>query len=60
VCPNFEVLFFAPQKSGKHYFLQKTSSIAKRVINFVEGEMYLLAKTCFPETPFLKIGHILN
>jgi hypothetical protein len=36
------------------------SGLVKRVVNFMESEMYLLAKTYFPETPFLKMGHILN
>jgi hypothetical protein len=41
---KFEVLFFILRKSRKHHFPRKRSRLTKRVVNFTDSEMYLLAK----------------
>jgi hypothetical protein len=40
---KFEALFFTLQKSQKHNFLPRIDGLAKRVVNFMDSEMYLLA-----------------
>jgi hypothetical protein len=43
---KFEVLFITFLKFQKHHFPQKTSGLAKGVVNCMDGEIYLL-ENCF-------------
>jgi hypothetical protein len=40
----FDVLFFTLRLPRKHNFPGRTSDLAKRVLNFSDSEIYLLAK----------------
>jgi hypothetical protein len=44
---KFVVSFFTLRKPRKHHFPRRTSGLAKRVVNFTDSEMYLLAKIFF-------------
>ena len=40
---KFEVLSFTLRKTRKHNFPRRRGGLAKRVVNFMDSEMYLLA-----------------
>lgn len=53
---KFKVLCFTLQKSQKHHIPQRISGLIKRMVNFMNSEMNLLAKIFFLKTPFSKWG----
>lgn len=52
---KFKVLFFTLQKSQKHSFPSRIDGLAKRVVNFMDSEMYLHAHLVNPHKKFLNV-----